>query len=62
MWLVYLTLISKKKSSAVASKLSKIFISYFTNRFETGCKGRSFIIFTKLFLKKFSKILAHNNL
>ena len=31
MWLVYLTLISEKKSSAVASKLSKIFISYFAS-------------------------------
>jgi len=31
LWLVYLTLISEKKSSAVASKLSKIFISYFAS-------------------------------
>jgi hypothetical protein len=38
LWLVYLTLISIKKSSAVASKLSKIFISYFTSVFKRVAK------------------------
>jgi len=62
LWLVYLTLISKKKSSAVASKLSKIFISYFASVLKRVAKVEVLLFSPNKFQIIFSNFLADNTL